>query len=111
MVEGAHPCICCITTSQDGNNIMYGYPANATVQWPSYSVLDTENLAIIAAPAAAGLLLVLVVVSMATCSIYWVCRRIVHKSSSHGQVKHSVKALDRERLIPWFANVTNGDNV
>ena len=109
MVEGAHPCICCITTSQDGNNIMYGYPANATVQWPSLpSVL---HLAIIAAPAAAGVLLVLVVVSMATCSVYWARRRTVHKSSGHGQVKHSVKALDRQRLLPWFANVTNGDNV
>lgn len=84
---------------------MYGYPANATVQWPSHSVLGTAHLAIIAAPAAAAVLLVLVVVSMATCSVYWARRR------SRGQVKHSVKAQDRERLIPWFANVTNGDNV
>ena len=50
---------------------MYGYPANATVQWSSPGEEpDTAHLAVIAASVAAAAVLVLVIISMAACSTF-----------------------------------------
>ena len=115
MVQGAHPCICCIMTIAGDNHVMYGYAANATVKWSpagkhSHSALDTVHLALIAAPTTATVVLVIVIGAMVTCCAYW-ARRKVQKNRSHGQVECSGAPEDRERLIPWFANATNGDRV
>lgn len=91
---------------------MYGYPANATVQWSSPGEEpDTAHLAVIAASVAAAVFLVLVIISMAACSTFWARRRIAHKNCTRGQVMHSTAALDREHLLPGFANAANGDMV
>ena len=95
---------------------MYGYAANATVQWAPgkehpHSVMDTVHIVVIAAPVAAAVVLVLVIISMATCSAFWARRRNMHKNRTQEPMEHSAVPEDREHLVPRFANAANGDMV
>lgn len=87
---------------------MYGYPANATIQW-AHSYLDAEQLAVIAAPTAAAIVLLLLAVATATCSVYWLRRWSMSLHNTHRQVEYPGVPKDKTQLIPWFTDADTGD--
>lgn len=87
---------------------MYGYPANATIQW-AQSYLNAEQLAVIAAPTAAAIVLLLLVVATATCSVFWSRRWSMSLHNTNTQVECPGVPKDKAQLIPWFTDADNGD--